>query len=60
MIGKFLRRILPLPGAQMKLQPGDPAPTWECVAHDGSTVSSSQLAGSRYVLWFYPKADTPG
>ena len=29
-------------------------------ADDGSTVSSESLAGSRYVLYFYPKDDTPG
>ena len=44
----------------MKLQPGDPAPAFECLDHDGQTVNSSQLEGDRYLLWFYPKADTPG
>ena len=29
-------------------------------ADDGSTVGSESLAGSRYVLYFYPKDDTPG
>jgi len=29
-------------------------------ADDGSVVSSEALAGSRYVLYFYPKDDTPG
>ena len=29
-------------------------------ADDGTTVSSQSLAGSRYVLYFYPKDDTPG
>lgn len=29
-------------------------------ADDGTTVSSESLAGSRYVLYFYPKDDTPG
>ena len=41
-------------------QPGDLAPTFSALAHEGSTVRSAELAGSRYVLWFYPKADTPG
>jgi peroxiredoxin Q/BCP len=27
---------------------------------DGSIVSSDDLAGGRYVLYFYPKDDTPG
>ena len=44
----------------MKLSPGDPAPAFEVLDHEGRTVRSSGLAGKRYVLWFYPKADTPG
>jgi peroxiredoxin Q/BCP len=29
-------------------------------ADDGSLVTSESLAGRRYVLYFYPKDDTPG
>ena len=43
-----------------RLNAGDPAPEFEMSADDGSTVSSADLAGSRYVLYFYPKDDTPG
>jgi thioredoxin-dependent peroxiredoxin len=43
-----------------RLSAGDPAPPFELRADDGSTVSSSALEGSRYVLYFYPKDDTPG
>ncbi len=43
-----------------RLNAGDPAPGFELQADDGSTVSSTGLAGSRYVLYFYPKDDTPG
>ncbi|MGZ8476054.1 MAG: thioredoxin-dependent thiol peroxidase [Candidatus Limnocylindria bacterium] len=43
-----------------RLAVGEPAPEFEMVADDGSTVSSRSLAGSRYVLYFYPKDDTPG
>jgi peroxiredoxin Q/BCP len=39
---------------------GDPAPDFTLTADDGSVVSSESLAGSRYVLYFYPKDDTPG
>jgi thioredoxin-dependent peroxiredoxin len=39
---------------------GDPAPAFEMTADDGSVVSSDSLAGRRYVLYFYPKDDTPG
>ena len=43
-----------------RLAAGDPAPDFSLVADDGSVVSSESLAGSRYVLDFYPKDDTPG
>ena len=39
---------------------GDPAPQFSLRADDGSIVSSDSLAGKRYVLYFYPKDDTPG
>jgi peroxiredoxin Q/BCP len=43
-----------------RLSAGDPAPRFEMTADDGSTVSNETLAGRRYVLYFYPKDDTPG
>ena len=43
-----------------RLAPGDPAPEFTLSADDGSVVSTESLAGSRYVLYFYPKDDTPG
>lgn len=43
-----------------RLEAGDPAPDFELAADDGGTVSSAELAGSRYVLYFYPKDDTSG
>ena len=33
---------------------------FELPAHDGSTVKSTDLMGHPYLLFFYPKADTPG
>jgi peroxiredoxin Q/BCP len=46
-------------GAAM-LKAGDPFPAWQLVDQTGATVSSKDLAGRRYLLWFYPKAMTPG
>jgi len=43
-----------------RLAAGDPAPTFALSADDGSVVSNATLAGSRYVLYFYPKDDTSG
>ena len=43
-----------------RLREGDRVPTFEMTADDGSTVSNDSLTGTRYVLYFYPKDDTPG
>ena len=37
-----------------------PAPAFELSDEKGETVSSSSLAGKPYLLYFYPKDDTPG
>jgi cytochrome oxidase Cu insertion factor (SCO1/SenC/PrrC family) len=42
------------------LQVGQPFVEFELEAHDGSTVNSADLAGRPFLLFFYPKADTPG
>ena len=39
---------------------GEPFVTFELEAHDGTTVSSADLEGRPFLLFFYPKADTPG
>jgi peroxiredoxin Q/BCP len=42
------------------LREGDAVPAFELSDQDGSTVSSNSLSGEPYVLYFYPKDDTPG
>jgi peroxiredoxin Q/BCP len=42
------------------LHPGDPAPDFEVPDQQGKPVRLADLRGQRVVLWFYPKADTPG
>jgi peroxiredoxin Q/BCP len=44
----------------MTLNPGDPAPDFTLPDQDGNPVSLSSLRGKTVVLYFYPKADTPG
>ncbi len=44
----------------MSLAEGDLAPAFTMPASNGRTVSSEALKGKPYVLYFYPKADTPG
>lgn len=36
------------------------APDFTLPAHDGTSVTLSDLRGQRVILYFYPKADTPG
>ena len=43
-----------------KLAPGDAAPDFTLPAADGSTVTLSELRGQHVVVYFYPKASTPG
>ena len=47
-------------GRRPMLQPGTTAPDFEVQDHHGKTVRLRDLRGTRVVLWFYPKADTPG
>lgn len=47
-------------GAAEPVSEGKPFPEWQLVDHQGKTVSSKDLAGKTYLLWFYPKAMTPG
>ena len=42
------------------LEPGQVFPTWTLVDHTGATVASSDLVGTTYLLWYYPKALSPG
>jgi peroxiredoxin Q/BCP len=44
----------------MTLNPGDTAPDFTLSDQDGNDVSLSGLRGKTVVLYFYPKADTPG
>jgi thioredoxin-dependent peroxiredoxin len=39
---------------------GSPAPPFKLVDQHGETVALDDLAGSWVVLWWYPKAATPG
>ena len=42
------------------IETGQPAPNFELPNQDGEPVRLSDLRGKRIVLYFYPKADTPG
>lgn len=42
------------------IQESKPAPDFTLKADDGTEVTLSALRGKPVVLFFYPKADTPG
>lgn len=42
------------------LKEGDLAPDFEILDQDGMRVALKNYRGQKVVLWFYPKADTPG
>ncbi len=44
----------------MSIELGAPAPDFSLPASGGRTVSLSALKGKPFVLYFYPRADTPG
>ena len=39
---------------------GEKAPRFQSEADDGSTVSLNDYSGKNVILYFYPKANTPG
>jgi thioredoxin-dependent peroxiredoxin len=43
-----------------QLQPGDAAPAFTLLDQSESPVSLSDFKGRKVLLYFYPKADTPG
>jgi thioredoxin-dependent peroxiredoxin len=42
------------------LKVGDAFPAWSLTDQAGKRVTSHDLAGKKYLLWFFPKAMTPG
>jgi len=44
----------------MSATEGEQAPDFTMAASGGRTVSLAGQAGKPFVLYFYPKADTPG
>ncbi len=47
-------------GGELMLKPGDAAPDFTVSDHLGKTRKLADFRGKKLLLWFYPKADTPG
>ncbi len=43
-----------------KLNVGDTAPAFDLTSDEGKQVSLADYAGQKVIVYFYPKADTPG
>jgi peroxiredoxin Q/BCP len=52
--------IVATTGHAAMLNAGDAFPAWSLRDQTGATVTSKDLAGKTYLVWFYPKAMTPG
>ena len=50
----------PLPKEPVMIQEGAKAPAFMAETDEGKTVSLSDFKGKIVVLYFFPKADTPG
>ena len=42
------------------MNPGELAPDFELISDEGTPIKLSNMRGKKVVLFFYPKADTPG
>ncbi len=42
------------------LQAGDKAPSFRANDQDGNSISSEDFKGKKWIVFFYPKASTPG
>ncbi len=42
------------------LKEGENAPAFSAPDHTGRMVTLADFSGRNLLLWFYPKADTPG
>ncbi|WP_459612483.1 thioredoxin-dependent thiol peroxidase [Corynebacterium urogenitale] len=46
--------------ANIRLEEGTPAPDFTLINADGQQVSLADYKGKKVIVYFYPKADTPG
>ena len=44
----------------MYLNVGDKAPAFNLPNHNNEKINLKELKGSKLLIWFFPKANTPG
>ena len=44
----------------MYLNIGDKAPSFSVTNYNGADITLDSLKDSQFILWFFPKASTPG
>lgn len=54
------RTLAPAADPSKLLNEGDAFPAWSLKDQTGAVVTSQSLAGKTYLIWYYPKAQTPG
>lgn len=59
-MGRRAGTVGAMPDAPTPLQPGDKAPAFSLLDQHGDTLKLSSLKGRKVLVYFYPKADTPG
>lgn len=59
-LAAFAVTTSPTAAAVELLQPGDPFPGWALQNDTGAVTTADSLKGKTYLLWFFPKAQTPG
>lgn len=57
-VASVIRNVIWFRGEMLNV--GDKAPDFAVRDHTGKIRSLSDFKGKTVVLWFYPKADTPG
>jgi peroxiredoxin Q/BCP len=56
----LIKRPIAAYGGLMPLKPGDKAPAFTLLDQDSNKVKLSDFKGRKVLVYFYPKADTPG
>jgi hypothetical protein len=60
MLWTRVRSVIQLLRRPRMLKVGDAAPAFSVPDQNGRTIRLADYRGRRVILWFYPKADTPG